>query len=236
MPDAPSQDHEFGFDTLAVHAGQRPDPTTGARAMPIYQSTSFVFEDTAHAAELFALQRFGNIYLRIMNPTTAAFEARIAALEGGVGGLAVASGLAAQYIALVSLLGPGDQIVASSALYAARSPSSTSPCAAGGSIRFLSIRVIPKTSRKAITPKTRVLYGETIGNCAWTRSNIAAVAEIAHERVLLMIHNTFATPALCKPIGLPRCRHRGPFRDQVHRRSRHLDWRRDRRIGSVSVG
>src|SRR5579884_1309168 len=111
------EDHVFGFDTLAVHAGQRPDPVTGARAMPIYQTTSFVFEDTDHAAELFALQRFGNIYTRIMNPTTAAFEERIAALEGGIGALAVASGLAAQYVALVSLLGPGDQIVSSSNLY-----------------------------------------------------------------------------------------------------------------------
>src|SRR5690242_12143263 len=111
------QDHIFGFDTLTVHAGQRPDPTTGARAMPIYQTTSYVFEDTDHAAELFALQRFGNIYTRIMNPTTAAFEERIAALEGGIGALAVASGLAAQYIALTTLLGPGDQIVSSANLY-----------------------------------------------------------------------------------------------------------------------
>src|SRR5215212_6539879 len=107
----------FGFDTLAVHAGQRPDPVTGARAMPIYQTTSYVFEDTEHAAELFALQRFGNIYTRIMNPTTAAFEERVAALEQGVGGLATSSGQAAQYIALTTLLGPGDQIVSSSALY-----------------------------------------------------------------------------------------------------------------------
>src|ERR1700754_1053366 len=107
----------FGFDTLAVHAGQRPDPVTGARAMPIYQTTSYVFEDTNHAAELFALQTFGNIYSRIMNPTNAAFEERIAALEGGIGGLAVSSGQAAQFIAIATLLGPGDQIVASNALY-----------------------------------------------------------------------------------------------------------------------
>src|SRR6266480_6056007 len=105
----------FGFDTLAVHAGQRPDPVTGARAVPIYQTGAYVFEDTDHAANLFALQRFGNIYSRIMNPTTAVFEERIAALEGGVGALAVASGQAAQLIALATLLGPGDQIVASHA-------------------------------------------------------------------------------------------------------------------------
>src|SRR5881296_4622178 len=101
MPEIDS-DHIFGFDTLSVHAGQRPDPATGARAMPIYQTTSFVFDDTDHAAHLFALQRFGNIYTRIMNTTTAAFEERIAALEGGIGGLAVASGQAAQFIAIAS--------------------------------------------------------------------------------------------------------------------------------------
>src|SRR6187200_965783 len=110
-------DHNYGFNTMALHAGQRPDPTTGARAMPIYQTTSFVFEDTDHAAELFALQRFGNIYSRIMNPTNGAFEERMATLEGGVGALAVASGHAAQFIALSTLLGPGDQIVSSNALY-----------------------------------------------------------------------------------------------------------------------
>src|SRR5919197_4356903 len=102
------EDHVYGFDTLAVHAGQRPDPTTGARAMPIYQTTSYVFEDTDHAAELFALQTFGNIYTRIMNPTTAAFEERVASLEGGIGALATSSGQAAQFIAIATLLGPGD--------------------------------------------------------------------------------------------------------------------------------
>src|SRR5437762_12866817 len=116
MPEIDS-DHIFGFDTLSVHAGQRPDPATGARAMPLYQTTSYVFEDTDHAAELFALQRFGNIYTRIMNPTTAAFEERVASLEGGVGALATASGMAAQFIAVATLLGPGDQIISSSALY-----------------------------------------------------------------------------------------------------------------------
>src|SRR3954470_1869977 len=116
-PKAADQDPVWGFDTLTVHAGQRPDPTTGARAMPIYQTSSFVFEDTDHAAELFALQRFGNIYSRIMSPTNGAFEERVATLEGGVGALAVASGHAAQYVALTTLLGPGDQIVSSNALY-----------------------------------------------------------------------------------------------------------------------
>lgn len=196
----PDDDRAFGFDTLAVHAGQRPDPVTGARAMPIYQTTSYVFEDTNHAAELFALQRFGNIYTRIMNPTTAAFEERIAALEGGVGAVAVASGQAAQYIALTTLLGPGDQIVSSSALY-------------GGTytqfdiqFRRWGVDVVfvdpsdPENFRRAITPQTRVVYGETIGNPRIDVLHIGAVAQAAHDAgVPLMIDNTFATPYLCRP-------------------------------------
>src|ERR671925_1765764 len=116
MPEIDS-DHVFGFDTLSIHAGQRPEPTTGARAVPIYQTTSFVFEDTDHAAHLFALNKFGNIYSRISNPTTAAFEERIASLEGGVGGLATASGQAAQLVALTTLLQAGDEMVSSNTLY-----------------------------------------------------------------------------------------------------------------------
>src|SRR5919106_1471298 len=198
---ADDDERVFGFATLAVHAGQRPDPVTGARAMPIYQTTSYVFEDTAHAAELFALQRFGNIYTRIMNPTTAAFEERIGALEGGVGGLAVSSGQAAQYIAIVTLLGPGDQIISSSALY-------------GGTytqfdvtLRRWGVDVVfvdpadPENFRRALTPKSKVLYGETIGNPRIDVLDIAAVAEIAREAgIPLMIDNTFATPYLCRPI------------------------------------
>lgn len=194
-------DHVFGFGTLAVHAGQRPDPTTGARAMPIYQTTSYVFEDTDHAAELFALQTFGNIYTRIMNPTTAAFEERVAALEGGIGGLATASGQAAQFIAIATILGPGDQLVSSSALY-------------GGTytqfditLRRWGVDVVfvdpsdPENFRRAITPKTRALYGETIGNPRMDVLDIEAVAAIAHEAgVPLIVDNTFATPYLCRPI------------------------------------
>src|SRR5436309_6607545 len=116
MPEIDS-DHIFGFDTLSVHAGQRPDPTTGARAVPIYQTTSYVFEDSDHAAHLFNLQRFGNIYTRIMNPTTAVFEERIAALEAGTSALATASGMAAQMVTLMTLLRPGDELGSSSPLY-----------------------------------------------------------------------------------------------------------------------
>jgi len=200
-PAPDGQDHIFGFDTLTVHAGQRPDPTTGARAMPIYQTTSFVFEDTDHAAELFALQRFGNIYSRIMNPTNGAFEERMATLEGGVGALSVASGHAAQFIALATILSPGDQIVSSNALYGG------SYTQLGITLRKWGIDVVfvdpddPENFRRAITPKTRALYGETIGNPRINVLDIQALADIAHEAgVPLIIDNTFATPYLCRPI------------------------------------
>src|SRR3954447_15648930 len=194
-------DRSFGFATRALHAGHRPDAETGARAVPIYQTTSYVFEDTAHAAALFNLQRFGNIYTRIMNPTTAAFEERMAALERGVGALAVGSGQAAQFIALASLLEAGDEIVSANTLY-------------GGtytqfdvSFRRLGIQTTfvdpddPENFRRAITPRTRVLYGETIGNPRMNVLDIAAVAAVAHENNLpLVIDNTFASPYLCRPI------------------------------------
>jgi O-acetylhomoserine (thiol)-lyase len=195
------EDHAWGFNTLTVHSGQRPDPTTGARAMPIYQTSSFVFEDTDHAAELFALQRFGNIYSRIMNPTNGAFEERVATLEGGVGALAVASGHAAQFVALATLLAPGDQIVSSNALYGGTYTQF------GITLRHWGIDVVfvdpddPENFRKAITPKTKALYGETIGNPRINVLDIAALAEIAHEAgVPLIVDNTFATPYLCRPI------------------------------------
>ncbi len=195
------KDRQFGFKTRSLHAGQRPDPTTGSRAMPIYQTTSYVFEDTEHAANLFALQRFGNIYTRIMNPTTAAFEERMASLEGGVGALAVGSGQAAQFITIFTLMNEGDEIVASSTLY-------------GGtytqfdiSFRKMGLQTTfvdssdPENFRRAITPRTRALYAETIGNPKINVCDIEAVAKIAHEHNLpLIIDNTFATPYLCRPI------------------------------------
>jgi len=202
MPDTTDgQDHIFGFATRALHAGQRPDKETGARAVPIYQTTSYVFDDTEHAANLFNLQRFGNIYTRIMNPTTAVFEERMASLERGVGALAVASGQAAQFIAITSLLGQGDEIVAAGTLY-------------GGtytqfdvSFRRLGIQTTfvdaddPESFRRAITPRTRLLYAETIANPRMNVLDIAAVAEIAHQAgIPLVIDNTFASPYLCRPI------------------------------------
>jgi O-acetylhomoserine (thiol)-lyase len=196
-----AEDRVFGFQTRALHSGQRPDTDTGSRAVPIYQTTSYVFEDTDHAAALFNLQRFGNIYTRIMNPTTAVFEERMAALERGVGALAVSSGQAAQFIAIMNLLGQGDEIVAAKTLY-------------GGtytqfdvSFRRLGINTIfvdaddPENFRRAITPRTKVLYGETIGNPVLNVLDIEAVAQIAHQANLpLMIDNTFASPYLCRPI------------------------------------
>jgi O-acetylhomoserine (thiol)-lyase len=193
-------ERQFGFHTRALHAGQRPDPATGSRAVPIYQTTSYVFDDTEHAAALFNLQRFGNIYSRIMNPTNAVFEERVASLEGGVGALAVGSGQAAQLVALASLLEAGDEIVAASTLY-------------GGtytqfdvSLRRFGINTVfvepddPENFRRAITPRTRVLYGETIANPRINVLDIAAVAEIAHQHHLpLVIDNTFGTPYLCRP-------------------------------------
>jgi O-acetylhomoserine (thiol)-lyase len=197
----PAQDHVFGFNTRALHAGQRPDSDTGSRAVPIYQTTSYVFEDTDHAAALFNLQRFGNIYTRIMNPTTAVFEERIASLERGVGALAVGSGQAAQFIAISSLLQQGDEMVAASTLY-------------GGtytqfdvSFRRLGINTVfvdcdsPENFRRAITPRTRLLYAETIANPRMNVLDIAAVAEIAHQAgIPLVVDNTFASPYLCRPI------------------------------------
>src|SRR5215813_4505711 len=190
--DGSDAEHTFGFATRALHAGQRPDSDTGARAVPIYQTTSYVFEDSEHAAALFNLQRFGNIYTRIMNPTTAVFEERMAALERGVGALAVGSGQAAQFLAFASLLEAGNEIVAAITLY-------------GGtytqldvSLRRLGISTVfvepddTENFRRAITPKTRMLYGETIANPRMNVLDIEAVAAIAHEANLpLVIDNTF---------------------------------------------
>jgi O-acetylhomoserine (thiol)-lyase len=196
-----AEDRKFGFNTRALHAGQRPDPTTGARAMPIYQTTSYVFDDTEHAANLFALQRFGNIYTRIMNPTTAALEERVASLEGGVGGLALGSGQAAQFITMFTLLNEGDEIVSSSTLYGGTYTQFDISFRKWGINTTFVDPDDPENFRKAITPRTRVLYAETLGNPKINVLDIEAVAKIAHEAGLpLIIDNTFATPYLCRPI------------------------------------
>jgi O-acetylhomoserine (thiol)-lyase len=194
-------DREFGFGTLCLHAGQIPDAATGARAVPIYQTTSFVFDSAEHAASLFNLQTFGNVYSRISNPTVAVFEERMAALEGGRAALAASSGQAAQMCALLTILRQGDEIVSSSTLY-------------GGTysqfdvtFRQFGINTVfvnaddPENFRKAITPRTRAIYAETMGNPQINVLDIEAVAKIAKEAgVPLVIDNTFASPYLCQPI------------------------------------
>jgi O-acetylhomoserine (thiol)-lyase len=191
----------FGFETRQLHAGQRPDPYTGARAVPIFQTTSYVFEDPESAAAYFNLQEYGNTYSRIMNPTVAAFEERVASLEGAAGAVAFASGIAAQAAALFTLLEPGDHVVSSSALY-------------GGTVNQLK-HLLRKMSieltwvdpddldawRGAVRANTKAFFGETIGNPAGNVLDIEALAAIAHEHELpLIVDNTFATPYLCRPI------------------------------------
>lgn len=194
-------DRQLGFYTRALHAGYDPDPSTHARAVPIYQTTSYVFDDSAHAASLFALQQFGNIYTRIMNPTTAVLEQRVASLENGIAALAVGSGQAAQLLAITSLLEAGDEMVAASSLYGGTyTQFDVSFRKFGLDVKFVEPDD-PENFRKAITPKTKCLYGETISNPRGNVLDIEAVANIAHEHnIPLMIDNTFATPYLCRPI------------------------------------
>jgi O-acetylhomoserine (thiol)-lyase len=190
-----------GFDTKALHAGYTPDPQTGARAVPIYQTTSYVFKDTDHAARLFGLQEFGNIYTRIMNPTTDVLEQRVAALEGGVAAVAYASGMAAIAAAVNTLCAAGDEIVATTRLY-------------GGTVTLFSntlprqgIRTVwvdsdnPAAFAAAITPRTKLVFLETIGNPKLTIPDLAGIAEVAHARgVPVVSDSTSASPALCRPI------------------------------------
>jgi O-acetylhomoserine (thiol)-lyase len=194
-------DRNFGFNTRSLHAGYQPDPTTGARAVPIYQTTSYVFEDSAHAAALFALQKFGNIYTRIMNPTTGVLEERVASLENGVAALAMSSGQAAQMVAITSLMEAGDEMVAASTLYGGTyTQFDVSFRKLGLDVKFVEPDN-PENFRKAITPKTKCLYGETISNPRGNVLDIEAVAKIAHEHnIPLVIDSTFASPYLCRPI------------------------------------
>lgn len=194
-------DKEFAFETLCLHAGQIPDPLTGSRAPPIYQTTSYVFDSADHAASLFNLQTFGNVYSRLSNPTNAVLEERIAALEGGRAALAVASGMSAQMIAILTLCNAGDEIVSASTLY-------------GGSYSQLDVNFRrlginthfvnpddPENFRKAITKETRLLYAETLGNPNINVLDIEEIAEIAHEAgIPLMVDNTVPSPMLCQPI------------------------------------
>ncbi len=193
--------HEFGFATRAIHAGQRPDPETGARAMPIYATTSFVFDDAQHAADLFALQTYGNIYSRIGNPTTAAFEECMASLEGGLGAVATASGLSAQLIAILAIAQQGDAIVASNALYGGTyTQLDVTLRRMGIDVTFVDF-ADPARVERAISERTKALYAETIGNPSGTVLDIAGYADMAHRHEIpLIVDSTFATPYLCRPI------------------------------------
>jgi O-acetylhomoserine (thiol)-lyase len=192
---------QFGFTTRQLHAGQQPDPTTGSRAVPIYQTTSYVFKDTDHAARLFALQEFGNIYTRIMNPTSDVFEQRVADLEGGVGALAASSGHAAQTMAILALCSGGDHIVSASTLYGGtfNQFNYTFP-RLGIDVTFVDPGD-PENFRRAIKDNTKILYGETLGNPRINVFPFEEVAAIGREyRIPLMIDSTFATPYLCRPV------------------------------------
>src|SRR5215471_1349549 len=194
-------DHKYGFDTLCLHAGQIPDTQTGARALPIYQTTSFVFDSADHAASLFNLQTFGNVYSRISNPTVAALEERVAALEGGRAALAAATGMAAQMTALLTLAQNGDHIVAARTLYGGTySQFAVTFAQFGVDVSFVDSSD-PENFRRALKPNTKALYAETIGNPQLNVLDIAAVAAIAREvGVPLIIDNTLASPYLCRPI------------------------------------
>jgi O-acetylhomoserine (thiol)-lyase len=192
---------KLGFDTLAIHAGQTPDPTTNARAVPIYQTTSYVFNDADHAADLFGLKVFGNIYTRIMNPTTDVLEKRIAALEGGVGGLATASGQAAETLAILNLVNTGDHIVSATSLYGGTWNLFNHTFAKLGITTTFVDPADPANFERAITDKTRLIYAESMGNPRLDTLDFEAVAAIAHAHgIPLMIDNTTPSPALVTPI------------------------------------
>ncbi len=194
-------DREFSIETLCLHAGQPPDASTGARAMPIYQSSSYVFDSADHAASLFNLQTFGNIYSRLTNPTNAALEERMAALEGGRAALAVASGMSAQMIALLTLLESGDEIVSASTLYGGTYSQFDVTFRRFGIHTTFVDSDDPQNFASAITDKTKVLYAETLGNPSINVLDLEAVGKIAADAgVPLVIDNTFATPYLCRPM------------------------------------
>src|SRR6266851_3570770 len=195
-------DRKFGIETLALHAGQIPDPATGSRAVPLYQTTSYVFDSADHAASLFNLQTFGNVYTRLSNPTTAVFEERMAAIEAGRAAVATASGQAAEMVALLNILENGDHVVSSSKLY-------------GGTYTMLAVNFKklgidatlvdpddPENFRRALKPNTKAIFSETLGNPAINVVDIAAIAKIAHNAgVPLIVDNTAASTYLCQPIA-----------------------------------
>ena len=199
--DQKAQERQYGFDTLALHAGQEVDTATTARAVPIYQSTSYVFRDSEHAANLFSLAEQGNIYTRIMNPTTDVFEKRVAALEGGIGALATASGQAAETLAILNIAGAGDEIVSSAGLYGGTYNlfHYTLP-KIGINVRFVEGND-PEAFRAAINDKTKAIYSETVGNPGLNTLDIEPIAAVAHEAgIPLIVDNTLPSPYLVNPL------------------------------------
>ena len=196
-----TSDRQWGFKTRALHAGGQPDAATGARAVPIYQSTSFVFEDTNDAADLFALQKYGTIYSRISNPTTSALEERIASLEGGIGSVATASGQAAEFLSITTLAGAGDHVVAAAGLYGGTyTLLATTLARLGLETTFVDNSSVDGFAA-AITDRTKLLYTEVIGNPSGAVADLEALADVAHAHGLpLVVDATFATPYLCRPI------------------------------------
>jgi len=192
--------HKYHLDTLCLHGGQKPDAVTGARAAPIYQTTSYVFENTRHAADLFGLKEFGNIYTRIMNPTSDVVEQRIAALEGGAGALLVASGMSAETIIFTTLAKQGDNVVSSSSLYGGtKTLLSVSLPRFGITAKFADVRT-PQAFSELIDENTKALFVETISNPSGDVADLEAFASIAHEHdIPLVVDNTFASPCLCRP-------------------------------------
>ena len=229
-------EHKFGFRTRALHAGGTPDAEHGARAVPIYQTTSFVFKDTDDAANLFALQKYGNIYSRIGNPTVAAFEERIASLEGGIGAVATASGMAAEFITFAALAGAGDHIVASSQLY-------------GGTITQLDVTLRrfgvettfvdstdPADFAAAIQENTKAVYTEIVANPSGEIADLEGLAEVAHAAGIPLVVDATLDHAVPGAPDRARRGHRHPLRHQVPRRPRHHPGRRRRGSRHASTG
>jgi O-acetylhomoserine (thiol)-lyase len=227
--DRPRPTESFGFGTRTIHAGAGPDPLTGARNVPIYQTTSYVFDDVDHAASLFNLQTFGYIYTRIGNPTVSALEEKIANLEGGRGATCCSSGHAAQLLAFFSLLQPGDEFVASKRLYGGSITQFTRTFKKLGWTAHMVDPDDPENFRRAITPRTKLLFIEALANPGGVVCDVEPIAAIAHAAgIPLVVDNTLATPYLGRRLH--------PFDDQVSLRARGRDGRRRRRVGPVRLG
>jgi hypothetical protein len=201
MPQDAGREHTWAFRTRAIHAGAPPEPTTGARAVPIFQTTSFVFEDTADAADLFALQKYGNVYTRISNPTVAAFEERMASLEGGIGAVATASGMSAEFLVISALCETGDHVVSSAQLYGGTRTLLEGTLARFGVSTTFVAGDQPADFAAALQPNTKLIYTEVVANPAGGVADREGLAAVAHEAgIPLVVDSTVATPYVCRPM------------------------------------